>query len=168
MVVEIYSKHCRAVLYYVIGIMFFISVCCFAGLLLFSHYRNCDPFYTHLISTGDQLFPLFVMQSMGKIIGFPGLFMAGVCGAALRYIMQILPTFLRNITLFLYSSLSVILNSTASVVLEDIIRGAANCRPSEKQASFIVKGTIGVLGLLSMMLVPVVERLGGVLAVVTI
>lgn len=57
------------------------------------------------------------------------------------------------------------LNSTAGVILEDIIRGTARRRPSEKHANYIVKGSIAILGVIAMLLVLVVENLGGVLAV---
>lgn len=57
------------------------------------------------------------------------------------------------------------LNSTAAVILEDVIRGAAKRQPSEKQANYILKGTIAVLGVVALLLVFVVEKLGGVLAV---
>lgn len=34
--------------------------------------------------TDDQLFPFYVMQTVGKLRGIPGLFIAGIFGAALR------------------------------------------------------------------------------------
>lgn len=58
-----------------------------------------------------------------------------------------------------------VLNSTAGVILEDLVRGAAKLKPSEKHANLILKGSIGVLGLLAIVLVLVVEHLGGVLKV---
>lgn len=35
----------------------------------------------------DQLFPAYVMQTVGNFRGIPGLFVAGVFGAALRYLI---------------------------------------------------------------------------------
>lgn len=63
------------------------------------------------------------------------------------------------------SSLSVVLNSTAGVLLEDICRGCFKGRPSERMAYVIVKGSILVLGVLSMILLVVVAQLGGILEV---
>ncbi|CAD7080203.1 unnamed protein product [Hermetia illucens] len=91
---------------FTVGVFLFISVCCFAGLLIFAYYYNCDPKLSGLIQADDQLFPIYVMQTIGHLQGIPGLFMAGLVGAAL-------------------SSLSVILNSTAAVILEDIFKGVA-------------------------------------------
>lgn len=64
-----------------------------------------------------------------------------------------------------FSSLSVILNSTAGVLLEDICRGCFKIQPSEKEANAIVKGSVLVLGALSLLFMLVVEKLGGILEV---
>lgn len=67
---------------------------------------------------------------------------------------------------FAYSSLSVVLNSTAGVLLEDICKGCFKTRPSEKRAALIVKGSILILGCLAMVFLFVVEKLGGILEVI--
>lgn len=67
----------------------------------------------------------------------------------------------------LFSSLSVILNSTAGVLLEDICRGCFKSKPSEKASNAIVKGSVLVLGALSMVFLMIVEKLGGILEVTT-
>lgn len=36
------------------------------------------------MQTDDQLFPFYVMKTVGKLRGIPGLFIAGIFGAALR------------------------------------------------------------------------------------
>lgn len=64
-----------------------------------------------------------------------------------------------------FSSLSVVLNSTAGVLLEDIFKGCFKGRPSEASASMIVKGSILVLGCIAMILLMVVDKLGGILEV---
>lgn len=63
------------------------------------------------------------------------------------------------------SSLSVVLNSTAAVLLEDIFKGCFNWTPSDKVAGLIVKGSILILGALAMIFLLVVEKLGGILGV---
>lgn len=128
--------------------MFFVSVCCFAGVLVYAAFWKCDPKSAGYVESDDQLFPFYVLQTVGNYRGIPGLFVAGVFGAAL-------------------SSLSVILNSTAGVILEDICRGCFKLQPSERVSYFIVKGSILILGALSIILMLIVERLGGILEVAT-
>jgi len=55
------------------------------------------------ISSGDQLMPLYVLDTMGSIPGLTGLFIAGIFSSAL-------------------SSVSPILNSLAAVTVEDYIK----------------------------------------------
>lgn len=57
------------------------------------------------------------------------------------------------------------LNSTAGVILEDIFRGCFKFQPSERVSNMIVKSSILVLGVLSMVFLLIVEKLGGVLEV---
>lgn len=144
------ERHARiAILLYTIGISAFVSTCCYAGVLAYAHFAHCDPEYDGRIHSSDQLFPLFVMEVVGDIHGLPGLFIAGVFGAAL-------------------SSLSVVLNSTAAVILEDILKGCFGWRHmSQRKESFVVKSTVAVLGVVAMLLMFVVERMGGVLVVAT-
>ena len=40
--------------------------------------------FSQQVSTSDQLFPLFVMETLGTIPGLPGLFVAGIFSGALR------------------------------------------------------------------------------------
>lgn len=133
---------------YTLGIALFVAVCCFAGLIVYAAFAHCDPMYAGLISREDQMFPLFVMQSVGNWRGLPGLFVAGVFGAAL-------------------SSLSVVLNSTATVILQDLLKGYFGMRRSARFELLTVKVCIALLGVVSMLLVLVIEQMGGVLAVST-
>jgi len=75
----------------------------FVGMVVISKYRYCDPIKTKRIFTADQLFPLFVMDTMGNIPGIPGIFVAGIFSASL-------------------STVSSGINSLTAVVLEDIIK----------------------------------------------
>lgn len=125
-----------------------MSACCYAGLLIYAQYFDCDPKSSGLIHNDDQLFPVYVMQTVGKYRGMPGLFIAGVFGAAL-------------------SSLSVVLNSTSAVLLEDILKGCFKIHPNEKWAAIFVKTCILVLGGAAMGFLFIVEKLGGVLGVAT-
>lgn len=81
------SDNFRSFLIFTGGMLVFVSICCLVGVLIYSHYQHCDPLNAKLIAKDDQLFPLYVMQTAGNVWGLPGLFIAGVCGAALRYII---------------------------------------------------------------------------------
>ncbi|XP_050077278.1 sodium-coupled monocarboxylate transporter 1-like [Anopheles maculipalpis] len=131
---------------FVIGTAIFISVCCYTGLLLYGEYFDCDPASVGLVKTSDQLFPHYVMESVGHLSGMPGLFIAGVFGAAL-------------------SSLSVILNTTSGVLLEDILKGLFRITPSSFVANLVVRGSVVVLGLAAMGCLFIVDKLDGILIV---
>lgn len=73
-----------------------------------------------------------------------GLFVAGIFSAAL-------------------SSLSTCLNSMAAIVLEDFYKPYANQPLSEKQTSYLMRGVVLFVGVISLALVFVVEHLGTVL-----
>ncbi|XP_027848618.2 putative sodium-dependent multivitamin transporter [Aphis gossypii] len=112
----------------------FMSVSmCFAGLAIFSKYRDCDPIKEGRITSGDQLMPLFVLDTMANIPGLTGLFLAGVCSSAL-------------------CSVSAALNSLAAVTLEDYITPLANVDiPDEKRVLWL-KVIVVVYGILSIVL----------------
>ncbi|KAH8241059.1 hypothetical protein KR026_011284 [Drosophila bipectinata] len=131
---------------YTVGSAGFILLCSYLGVLLFDKYKDCDPLSAGLITNDDQMLSLFVVQSVGDIYGLPGLFIAGIFGAGL-------------------SSLSVYYNSTSLVILEDIFRGCFKMRPSERMSNIIVKSSIIVIGVLSMALALVLEKLSGILSV---
>ncbi|XP_053690514.1 sodium-coupled monocarboxylate transporter 1-like isoform X2 [Sabethes cyaneus] len=133
---------------FTIGMGVFVSVCCYAGLLIYAHYYQCDPMSVGFVKTDDQLFPHYVMEIVGHLQGIPGLFIAGVFGAAL-------------------SSLSVVLNSTSAVLLEDILKGLFRVNPSPFVANIFVRGSVVVLGLAAMGCLFVIEKLGGILSVAT-
>lgn len=133
---------------FTIGMGVFVSVCCYAGLLIYAHYYQCDPTSVGLVKTDDQLFPHYVMETVGHLQGIPGLFIAGVFGAAL-------------------SSLSVVLNSTSAVLLEDILKGMFRVNPSPRVANIFVRSSVVVLGLAAMGCLFIIEKLGGILSVAT-
>lgn len=74
---------------------------CYTGLVVYAAYHDCDPVSTKVISKfenstlyllkfqlvtkSDQILPLFVTQLARNLPGLPGLFVAGVFSAALRY-----------------------------------------------------------------------------------
>lgn len=129
---------------YVVGVSLMIILCVYNGLLLFATYHDCDPLTTKLAKAKDQMMPLLVMEILKDLPGLPGLFIAGVFSAAL-------------------SSLSTGLNAMSAVVLEDFCKPFMNNEISEKMSSLVMRGTVLVLGVLSVLLVYVVQHMGSVL-----
>lgn len=84
------------------------------------------------------------MESLGKYPGLPGLFVAGIFSAAL-------------------SSLSTCLNAMAAVVLEDFYKPFIKHSLTKKQTSYLMRGVVFLVGIISTALVFVVAKLGTVL-----
>ena len=131
-------------LIYIVGVTIMIFLCVYNGLLIYATYHDCDPLTTKLAKAKDQLLPLLVLEILKDLPGLPGLFIAGVFSAAL-------------------SSLSTGLNSMSAVVLEDFCKPYAKNGISEKTTNYIMRGTVFVLGMLSVVLVYVVQHMGSVL-----
>jgi len=93
-----------------------------------------------LASAKDQLVPLLVIQSMSSFPGVPGLFVAGVFSAAL-------------------SSLSTGMNSLSAVFLEDYIKPLAKEPLTEHQIGVTLRLCTVIIGVVSVALVFVVERM---------
>ncbi|KOC66377.1 Putative sodium-dependent multivitamin transporter [Habropoda laboriosa] len=76
---------------------------CFAGLVLYTVYSDCDPVASGRISSFDKIMPYFVAERMSRAPGVTGLFISGVFSASL-------------------STISAMLNSLAAVALEDYVK----------------------------------------------
>ncbi|KAI1293058.1 Sodium-coupled monocarboxylate transporter 1 [Halotydeus destructor] len=124
--------------------MTLVSILCTAGLVLYASYDGCDPISTERVSSSDQLFPLFVMDTLGSFPGIPGLFVAGIFSGAL-------------------STVSSGVNALAATTLEDFVKGYVCQDLTEKQLTRWTKGIAVFYGLLSIALVAVAERMGNVL-----
>lgn len=120
----------------------------YAGLLIFAKYSNCDPLLTGLVTTPDQLFPMYVMDTLNAYPGFPGLFLAGIFSAGL-------------------STVSTGVNSLAAIWFAEMEGTALKERLIQKHAGITVKLLAFIFGVLSYLLVFVVPYLGG-LAKITI
>lgn len=79
----------RAMRLFTFGVVVFISICCYAGLLIYGYYHSCDPLLSKRILKNDQILPIYTLEMVGHLKGLPGLFIAGVFGAALRYLLDI-------------------------------------------------------------------------------
>lgn len=131
----------RALWCFMVGVIMLMSLCGYAGMLIYAWYHECDPLTTKLARAKDQLLPLLVMNVLGDIPGLPGLFVAGVFSAAL-------------------SSLSTGLNSMAAVVLEDFVKPFMKTPFTRRGADIFMKLTVVILGTICVALVFVVEQAG--------
>lgn len=136
------ARKCQAV--YLIGIICLNLMCYYNGLLLYARYHDCDPLTTKLASAKDQMMPLMVMEILKDLPGMSGLFIAGVFSAAL-------------------SSLSTALNSMSAVVLEDFCKPFIKNGISEKACAIILRGTVLIIGIVSVAMVYIVQHMGSVL-----
>ncbi|CAL4086674.1 unnamed protein product [Meganyctiphanes norvegica] len=119
--------------------------CSYAGLVIYAKYHDCDPIKQGLITKGDQLFPLLVMETLGSWPGMPGFFVAGICSGAL-------------------STVAAGMNSLAAITLEDFIKGTFWPNISEENATRASRGLSLFYGLLTFALVFVAEQLGNILS----
>jgi sodium-coupled monocarboxylate transporter 8/12 len=126
---------------FTVGVIVMISLCIYNGFLLYAMFHDCDPLTTGLAKAKDQLLPLLAIETLKEFPGLTGVFVAGVFSAAL-------------------SSASTGLNSMAAVILMDF---CGKMKLSKFQTSLILRGTVVVLGVVAVLLVYVVERLGAVL-----
>lgn len=111
----------------------------FAGLVLYAYYKGCDPVKLGRIVKGDQLLPLFVVETMSNIPGLAGLFISGIFSGSL-------------------STMSSAINSLAAVTLEDYIKKVVDVK-AESETCILKALAIGY-GLVSILLTFLVEFLG--------
>ncbi|KAH8287369.1 hypothetical protein KR054_006231 [Drosophila jambulina] len=138
-------RHARIAIWtFIAGVLAFLLICGYTGLLIYATYAQCDPLETKLAQRNDQLLPLLVMETLGAYPGLPGVFVAGVFSAAL-------------------SSLSTGLNSLSAVVLEDFVKTFRKSPLTEGQTAFVMRSVVVVFGILFVALVFAVEKLGAVL-----
>uniref|UniRef100_A0A8P4KSU5 Solute carrier family 5 member 8 n=1 Tax=Dicentrarchus labrax TaxID=13489 RepID=A0A8P4KSU5_DICLA len=116
--------HARLSLYInLLGLLSILLCSVFAGMCLYSVYKNCDPWTAGLVSAPDQLMPYLVMDILGDYPGLPGLFVAAAYSGSL-------------------STVSSSINALAAVTVEDLIKPYINM--SEKHLSWTSKGLIGM------------------------
>lgn len=102
------------------------------------------------------------MDILGDFPGLPGLFVAGVFSAALRYFDYCELQAQNNLAL-IDSSLSTGLNSMSAVMLEDFFKTFSKVPLTDKQTGYIMRGVVAIFGAICVCLVLVVEKLGSVL-----
>ncbi|CAF1408088.1 unnamed protein product [Adineta ricciae] len=104
--------------------MLFLTAC--VGLLLYSKYQSCDPLQAKIISKADQLYPLFVTETLGKIPGLTGIFISCILNASL-------------------SSISSGINSIVTVMVEDIYKRIKTSSTISDQQQTIISKVVSYL-----------------------
>ncbi|KAF5303900.1 hypothetical protein FQA39_LY01685 [Lamprigera yunnana] len=143
-----YSDVKKVVSIFGIGVSLIHIFAGFTGLVLYAKYWNCDPMSTKEVVKLEQLVPYFAMEIMGSYPGLPGIFIAGIYSAGL-------------------SSLSAYLNTLSALIYEDFIKPFVPKETSQKTVSNILKLIVLVSGIVSTLLVLVIEKLQGMFLVHT-
>ncbi|CAH0603324.1 unnamed protein product [Chrysodeixis includens] len=133
-----------------IGAILAISLCVWCGLTAWGAWvlGGCDPGGVPLVD--DRLLPAFVtyVSKLQHLPGLAGVFLAGVFGAGL-------------------SSLSAVLNACALVAVEDIMHGWLQLRLKPMTEGILARAITGTLAVISVIMLFVIQKLGGVLGVAT-
>ncbi|XP_053200203.1 sodium-coupled monocarboxylate transporter 1 [Scomber japonicus] len=136
-------KHARLSLYInLIGLCAILLSSVFAGMCLYSVYKNCDPWTAKRVSAPDQLMPYLVMDILGDFPGLPGLFVAAAYSGSL-------------------STVSSSINALAAVTVEDLIKPYT--KMSEKHLSWTSKGLSLLYGVLCIGMAGLASLMGGIL-----
>nr|XP_061809540.1 sodium-coupled monocarboxylate transporter 1-like [Nerophis lumbriciformis] len=114
----------------------------FAGMCLYSVYKDCDPWTSGAVSALDQLMPYLVMDILGDYPGLPGLFVAAAYSGSL-------------------STVSSSINALAAVTVEDLIKPHVNL--SEKKLSWVSKVLSFLYGALCIGMAGLASLMGGIL-----
>ncbi|XP_063227306.1 sodium-coupled monocarboxylate transporter 1-like isoform X2 [Bacillus rossius redtenbacheri] len=117
------------------------------GLVIYSNYYQCDPVTSKVIDKADQIVPFFAMDAAAHIPGLPGLFVAGIFSACL-------------------STLSSNFNCLSATIFEDFISPLIKGKKSfESKIPYILKGIVILTGMICLLMVLVVEKMGGIFQV---
>ncbi|XP_069327302.1 sodium-coupled monocarboxylate transporter 2 [Eulemur rufifrons] len=137
------EKHAKLALYFNLLGLWIILVCAvFCGLIMYSQFKDCDPWTFGMISAPDQLMPYFVMELFATMPGLPGLFVACAFSGTL-------------------STVAASINALATVTFEDFVK---NCFPhlSDKLSTWISKGLCLLFGVMCTSMAVAASLLGSV------
>ncbi|KAF2887372.1 hypothetical protein ILUMI_18801 [Ignelater luminosus] len=123
------------------------TICCFSGLIMYARYIDCDPLTAGYIKRPDQMLPYYVLDVAAQIPGLSGLFVAGLFSTAL-------------------STLSTYLNSLSGIIYTDLIYPLLPKKMTESRATIFMKIITTIIGLTSVALIFIVERLGTILELI--
>lgn len=67
----------------ILGLVVVFLLNFYTGLMVFSHYADCDPLKAGRITATDQLLPYYIISTHEKIYSVAGIFVAGIFAASL-------------------------------------------------------------------------------------
>uniref|UniRef100_A0A6J0TGB6 Sodium-coupled monocarboxylate transporter 2 isoform X1 n=1 Tax=Pogona vitticeps TaxID=103695 RepID=A0A6J0TGB6_9SAUR len=125
-----------------VGLWVILICAVLCGLVIYSHFRSCDPWTAGFISAPDQLMPYFVMIIFASAHGLPGLFVACAFSGTL-------------------STVAASINALATVTSEDFVK---YCFPnlSERISTWISKGLCIVFGVVCTSMAVAASLMGAV------
>ncbi|KAF5288204.1 hypothetical protein FQA39_LY03972 [Lamprigera yunnana] len=143
-----FSKVKKCVALHFAGIIVIKLVTVFTAVAAYAYYVGCDPITTNRIKAPDQLMSLFVMDISKNLPGLPGLYIVGICSAAL-------------------STLSSNLNTISMCVYQDLLLPWIPTHTTEERRTNILKLLVLIFGGISVVLALLVEKIGGIFAFAT-
>lgn len=70
----------------IIGLSVVFLLNFYTGLMVFTHYAECDPLTVSRITAPDQLLPYYVITTYEEVYSIAGIFVAGIFAASLGYV----------------------------------------------------------------------------------
>ncbi|NXD15736.1 SC5A8 protein, partial [Nothocercus nigrocapillus] len=126
-----------------VGLWVILTCAVLCGLVLYSIYKDCDPWTSKQISAPDQLMPYLVLDIFQGFPGMPGLFVASAYSGTL-------------------STVSSSINALAAVTVEDFIRPHFRSL-SEKKLSWISMGMSLFYGVVCIAMAALASVMGALL-----
>ncbi|MBN3324998.1 SC5AC protein, partial [Atractosteus spatula] len=137
------EKQAKLALYFnLLGLLVILVCAVFSGLIMYSFYRDCDPWTAGFVSAPDQLMPYFVMDILGHLPGLPGLFVACAFSGTL-------------------STVAASINALATVTYEDFVKYCFN-NLTDRCGTWISKGLCVVFGVACTTMAVAAAYMGGV------
>ncbi|XP_046673779.1 sodium-coupled monocarboxylate transporter 1-like isoform X2 [Homalodisca vitripennis] len=131
-----------ALFYSAVSLYIVINLSTFFGMILYARYYQCDPVAAGVIKSSSQIVPLYVSEVGRNYPGLAGLYVSGILSSSL-------------------SSVSSWLNSIGGMLYKDIMEVYfPDVQHSESTECKIIRAIVIVLGISSVLLMFVVEKMG--------
>ncbi|KAG8286032.1 hypothetical protein J6590_069442 [Homalodisca vitripennis] len=139
-----------ALFYSAVSLYIVINLSTFFGMILYARYYQCDPVAAGVIKSSSQIVPLYVSEVGRNYPGLAGLYVSGILSSSL-------------------SSVSSWLNSIGGMLYKDIMEVYfPDVQHSESTECKIIRAIVIVLGISSVLLMFVVEKMGTIFQVTAI